>query len=176
MGVSVIWLRGAADGSWLSQSGDAIRMSCASLALLISVLAWQYRRGHPLPKLKRVHKPRAAASREEADLATRIASRLQTGALYLEPDLKLARLARHVNAPEYKVSQCITGPMGYRNFNHMINRYRIDAAKQALGDPARKESILVIALASGFSSIGPFNRAFKAETGVTPRAFRARHS
>jgi AraC-like DNA-binding protein len=32
--------------------------------------------------------------------------------------------------------------------------------------------ILTIALDAGFQSIGPFNRAFKAETGMTPSEFR----
>jgi AraC-like DNA-binding protein len=32
--------------------------------------------------------------------------------------------------------------------------------------------VLTIALDAGFSSLGPFNRAFKAETGVTPSEYR----
>jgi AraC-like DNA-binding protein len=32
--------------------------------------------------------------------------------------------------------------------------------------------VLTIALDAGFQSIGPFNRAFKAATGVTPTEFR----
>jgi AraC-like DNA-binding protein len=32
--------------------------------------------------------------------------------------------------------------------------------------------VLTIALDAGFSSLGPFNRAFKAETGMTPSEFR----
>ena len=33
-------------------------------------------------------------------------------------------------------------------------------------------AVLSIALDVGFGSIGPFNRAFKAETGLTPTEFR----
>jgi AraC-like DNA-binding protein len=32
--------------------------------------------------------------------------------------------------------------------------------------------ILTIALDTGFGSIGPFNRAFKAHTGLTPSEYR----
>jgi AraC-like DNA-binding protein len=32
--------------------------------------------------------------------------------------------------------------------------------------------ILTIALDAGFGSIGPFNRAFKAHTGLTPSEYR----
>ena len=46
-------------------------------------------------------------------------------------------------------------------------------AEAALGDPAQAAvPILTIALDAGFGSIGPFNRAFKAHTGVTPSEYR----
>jgi AraC-like DNA-binding protein len=32
--------------------------------------------------------------------------------------------------------------------------------------------ILTIAMDAGFQSLGPFNRAFKADTGLTPTEFR----
>ncbi len=35
--------------------------------------------------------------------------------------------------------------------------------------------ILTIALDAGFGSIGPFNRAFKAHTGLTPTEYRRGH-
>ena len=61
----------------------------------------------------------------------------------------------------------------HRNFNAFLNRYRIEEAKVALADPAQKEvPVLTIAMDTGFQSIGPFNRAFKAATDVTPTEFR----
>jgi AraC-like DNA-binding protein len=63
--------------------------------------------------------------------------------------------------------------LGHRNFNAFLNRYRIDEAKAALADPSQKDvPVLTIAMDAGFQSIGPFNRAFKADTGVTPTEFR----
>ena len=45
--------------------------------------------------------------------------------------------------------------------------------KLALSDVTQREvPVLTIAMDAGFQSIGPFNRAFKAETGVTPTEFR----
>ena len=45
----------------------------------------------------------------------------------------------------------------------------------ALRDPLQAEvPILTIALDAGFQSLGPFNRAFKAETGLTPSDYRRR--
>jgi AraC-like DNA-binding protein len=46
-------------------------------------------------------------------------------------------------------------------------------AEAALADPSQAEvPILTIALDAGFGSIGPFNRAFKAHTGLTPTEYR----
>src|SRR6185369_11159820 len=88
--------------------------------------------------------------------------------------LKVADLARRLGEPEYRVTQCITAAMGFANFNRLINHHRIARAKQLLADPDNgRLSILQIAFECGFSSIGPFNRAFKDEAGTTPRAFRA---
>jgi AraC-like DNA-binding protein len=43
----------------------------------------------------------------------------------------------------------------------------------ALADPAQEAvPILTIALDAGFQSLGPFNRAFKTQTGMTPSEFR----
>ncbi len=36
--------------------------------------------------------------------------------------------------------------------------------------------VLTIALDTGFGSIGPFNRAFKAHTGMTPTEYRRERS
>ena len=173
MATSVIWLRGASEGSWLAQSGDQIRMMCAGLALLLSVIVWLYRRNNALPKSKRRPRARQSITAEDTLLAERIERLFERDALHLEPDLKLTDLAQKLREHDYKISQCITGPLGYRNFNHMVNSYRIKAAKDALADPSQTSSILNIALEVGFASIGPFNRAFKAQTGQTPRAYRA---
>jgi AraC-like DNA-binding protein len=59
------------------------------------------------------------------------------------------------------------------NFNAFLNHYRIEDARAALADPGKKDApILTIAMDAGFQSIGPFNRAFKADTGLTPSEFR----
>ena len=43
----------------------------------------------------------------------------------------------------------------------------------ALADPTQEAvPILTVALDAGFQSLGPFNRAFKAQTGMTPSEFR----
>ena len=93
--------------------------------------------------------------------------------VYRAEDMSLASLAAKLNAPEYKLRRLINQRMGYRNFNAFINGFRLDAVRAALVDPTRRDlPVLTLALDAGFQSIGPFNRAFKAATGLTPTEFR----
>jgi AraC-like DNA-binding protein len=98
---------------------------------------------------------------------------MQREAAFAQPDLKVADLARIAGEAEYKITQCVTGALGFRNFNHMANHFRVAEAKRRLADRRLDHlPILTIALDCGFGSIGPFNRAFKAEAGTTPMHFR----
>ena len=82
-------------------------------------------------------------------------------------------LVAALDVPEYRLRRLINQRLGHRNFSSFVNGYRLAEATAALADPGQAEvPILTIALDSGFQSIGPFNRAFKAHTGMTPTAFR----
>src|SRR5690606_38125679 len=110
---------------------------------------------------------------DEHGLDDRILQVMTDQAAFTQPGLKVADVAHRLGAPEYKVTRCITGPLGFRNFNHMANHFRIAEAKRRLTDARLAHlPVLTIALDCGFGSIGPFNRAFKAETGMTPMHFR----
>ncbi len=93
--------------------------------------------------------------------------------IHRQEGLTIAMLAAKIDLPEYRLRQVINEGLGYRNFNAFLNRYRLDEAKAALADPSQRDvPVLTIAIDAGFQSIGPFNRAFKAETGRTPTEFR----
>ena len=50
---------------------------------------------------------------------------------------------------------------------------RIVAARHALADPNHARTpVSAIAYQMGFGSVGPFNRAFKSATGLTPTEWR----
>lgn len=92
---------------------------------------------------------------------------------YRQDGLTIGALAQRLKVPEYKLRRAINQGLGYRNFNAFLNRYRIDEVKAALSDPAQAPvPVLTLAMDAGFQSLGPFNRAFKAETGLTPTEFR----
>ncbi|ENZ83565.1 MULTISPECIES: AraC family transcriptional regulator [Caulobacter] len=88
-------------------------------------------------------------------------------------DLSIGTLAALVGAPEHRLRKLINGTLGHRNFADYVNGRRIEAAKIALADPEQAlKSVSTIAYELGFASLGPFNRAFRAATGVTPTAWR----
>ena len=92
---------------------------------------------------------------------------------YRTEDLTVASLAALLKTPEYRLRRLINQRLGHRNFNAYVNGFRLDEAQRWLADPAQREvPILTVALDAGFQSIGPFNRAFKAATGLTPTEFR----
>lgn len=92
---------------------------------------------------------------------------------YRTEDLTVASLAAMLKTPEYRLRRLINQRLGHRNFNAFVNGFRLDEAQRWLADPAQREvPILTIALDAGFQSIGPFNRAFKAATGLTPTEYR----
>lgn len=93
--------------------------------------------------------------------------------IYRQENLSIGSLADAMCLPEYRLRRLINQGLGYRNFSAFLNHYRIHDAKRALRDPAYGATpVLSIALEVGFQSIGPFNRAFKASTGLTPSEYR----
>ncbi len=75
--------------------------------------------------------------------------------------------------PEYRLRQLINRKLGFRNFSDFLNARRIAVAKEELRD-RNKRSVRIssIAFDLGYTSLGPFNRAFKEATGMSPRAWR----
>lgn len=93
--------------------------------------------------------------------------------IYRQENVTIGALAGRLKIPEYRLRRLINQRLGYRNFNVFLNNHRIEEAKAALADPAQAEvPVITIAMDAGFQSLGPFNRAFKAVTGVTPTEYR----
>ena len=106
-------------------------------------------------------------------LLRRLAQLMTVERIYRQEGLSIGALAARLDVPEYRLRQVINEGLGHRNFNAFLNRYRLDDARAALSDASQRDvPILTIAIDAGFQSIGPFNRAFKAATGMTPTEFR----
>ncbi|MGC2777348.1 MAG: helix-turn-helix domain-containing protein [Bradyrhizobium sp.] len=111
-----------------------------------------------------------AADRKLVDAVMRL---MADERIYRHENVTIGMLATRLSIPEYRLRRLINGELGYRNFNTFLNNHRIEEAKAALADPAQAEvPVITIAMDAGFQSLGPFNRAFKAVTGVTPTEYR----
>lgn len=113
---------------------------------------------------------RSALSADMAeDLASRIEAAMRDDRLHLDPNLSLQKLATHVRAAPNLVSQTLNERMGSTFFDYIAS-WRITAAKDRLR--SSDSSVLTVALDVGFNSRSTFYKAFKRETGVTPKAYR----
>ena len=93
--------------------------------------------------------------------------------IWRQPGLTIGAAASMVGYQEHRLRQLINRTLGYRNFSEFLNAKRIAAAKEELRDPAKTNvRISTIAFDLGYASLGPFNRAFKDATGMSPRAWR----
>jgi AraC-like DNA-binding protein len=96
--------------------------------------------------------------------------------VYRQEGLTIGRLAQTLEVPEYRLRRIINQQLGYRNFNAFLNDLRVEEACQVLADPAQETlPILNLALDLGYGSSGPFNRAFRTKTGLTPTEYRRNH-
>ena len=108
----------------------------------------------------------------KADL-DRLEMLMSTQQVWKEEGLTIAGLALRANVPESQLRRLINDCLGYRNFPSYVNAHRIAAAKSRLSDPNEaRVSISTIAYDIGFASLGPFNRAFREETGIAPSEWR----
>ncbi len=96
--------------------------------------------------------------------------------LYLDSEISLAQLSKHIKKSTQKTSEIIN-QYAKKNFNDFINHYRIQEAKQLLLDGNRKHyTISSIAFDIGFSSLSSFNAAFKKFEGTTPSSYKKKNS
>ena len=90
-------------------------------------------------------------------------------ALYLDPDLTLAKIARKTGTPSRQVSYAINQTYG-RNISQVVNEYRIAHAKDLL--ETTDAPITQIFLNSGFQTKSNFHREFSRVMSMTPTAYR----
>jgi AraC-like DNA-binding protein len=120
--------------------------------------------------------PAAKDAFDPADRMTlkRLKEVMNSDEIWRREGLTIGALADAVGAPEHRLRKLINDRLGHRNFAAFINARRIEAAKRALADrSAGRATVASIAYALGFASLGPFNRAFKDETGLTPSQWRS---
>ena len=109
-------------------------------------------------------------AKDWATLGADWAARIRDEEWWREPGLGLSEVARRLATNETYLSRALNAGLG-RNFNAVINGFRVEALKARLFDT--DSDLLDLALQVGFASKASFNRAFREQTGMTPTAWRA---
>jgi AraC-like DNA-binding protein len=111
----------------------------------------------------------------DESLRALLVEHLATNKPYLEPELSLNDLAKQLKTTPAILSKLINEGFG-QNFNDFINEYRIRElmAKLKLGEH-RNQTLLGLALDSGFNSKATFNRSFKKLTSLSPKEWMAQN-
>jgi AraC-like DNA-binding protein len=125
------------------------------------------------PELVRAGAKRAGTSDPPTILVTRLEQLIEDQQVFRTAGLTISALADRLGEHEYKIRQLINARLGFRNFGAFLNHYRVREARKVLADPGQKEvGVAEIAYRYGYSSLGPFNRAFKEIVGQTPTEYR----
>ncbi|TAF26648.1 MAG: AraC family transcriptional regulator [Runella slithyformis] len=96
---------------------------------------------------------------------------LETEHLYENPRLALSDLAERLETNSTTISRVVNHCFDM-NFNDLVNHYRVEAVKQMLSKGQHhKHTLLGIAYDAGFNSKTTFNRAFKKNTGLSPKEY-----
>lgn len=112
-----------------------------------------------------------ATAADRLDLAR--LEKLMADGVYLNSGLTIGELAGRMNMPEHRLRRLINKGLGYRNFAAFINDHRIEEAKRRLAEPeTAREQITSLAFDLGYSSLAPFNRAFRERNGMSPSQYR----
>ena len=94
---------------------------------------------------------------------------MQNEKLYEDAELTLSQLAKQLSTNTSVLSKIIN--TGFKmNFNDFVNEYRVNALMEKLkAGEQKKQTLLGIAFDCGFNSKATFNRAFKKQTGLSPK-------
>ncbi|KZN40897.1 helix-turn-helix domain-containing protein [Pseudoalteromonas luteoviolacea] len=118
------------------------------------------------------YKRSALDQTQSARIAIKINSAMEQDKLYLDSDLSLQKLSKHLNISPNYISQTLNETLSISFFD-FVNQWRIEAAKPQI--LANSSTVLDIALEVGFNARSSFYKAFKQTTGKTPSEFRKDH-
>ncbi|MCX8995592.1 helix-turn-helix domain-containing protein [Rhizobiaceae bacterium BDR2-2] len=155
----LIALSHAAGAHWLAPLIVSLGSSLWLLAIGALSLSQSLDGGEDAPQ-----EAPAGASEPDTTLIAALESLMEKDALYLDPDLTLARLARRLRVPAKRLSAAVNRATG-ENVSRFINGFRIRHACSRLATGA---NVTAAMLDSGFNTKSNFNREFLRVTGATP--------
>lgn len=127
------------------------------------------------PMAARKYRTSPLQDQEKLHLAETINRCLSESKEIYSSDFSLNKLTELCNSRPSYVSQCINECMN-KNFNSLVNSYRIEAACKRMKEEAQAYTIESISSAVGFKSRSSFIAAFKKEKGMTPSEYLRTYS
>ncbi len=127
----------------------------------------------PLPEPEKKYRELSPTSADS--LSQSLDALMHKERLYENNDLSLGQLADAMSLSTHQLSELLNTHRG-QTFYDYVNQYRLQAAIALLEDPKCALPILDIAFESGFNNKNTFYRFFKAQTGLTPSAYRRQGS
>lgn len=113
-------------------------------------------------------------SRTRGDYLNKLNDFMENEKPYLNSELTINTLAENMKLPRHYISDILKMDLN-KNFFTLINEYRIEEVKQRLlSEDFKYDSVLQVALNSGFNSKSSFNAIFKQYVGTTPTEYRKR--
>ncbi len=115
--------------------------------------------------------PAETVSDEVSQLKIKIILLFETENLSQNSELTLSEIAKKLNTNISVISKVVN--QGFQmNFNDFVNQYRVEEVKKAFEKGEHKKTTLLgIAFDCGFNSKATFNRAFKKNTGFSPKDY-----
>lgn len=180
VGMSFAWMVAVESYMLGHGAGNAVQLflatQSASVFFIVGYMLWhltnlkgEWLFGEPDQPLVVQQSRSLSEDRHDLEMLKQMVSQ---DALY-EQGLTISRLAEAANMPEHRLRRIINQHLGYRNFADYLNHHRIEAAKARLAVlDDRHVPILTMAMDLGYGSLGPFNRAFKERSGMTPTEYR----
>lgn len=157
---------------WFTQVRDSAYFSVANAVLMFSTILLVIVKQSSQSQIVLPKPSKPELTQEDPRIVA--LTTLMEGGFYSTSDLSVGVLAQALKIPEHQLRYLINQTLGFSNFSHFLNSYRIPAICEQLKDPAKQHiPILTLALDMGYGSIASFNRAFKQHMQLTPTEFRA---
>ncbi|MDR2920489.1 MAG: helix-turn-helix domain-containing protein [Tannerella sp.] len=178
-------------GSWITSHKNALISISISLVIIILLYNVYRLRKSLYNKIRSTSKKEIPASEEETsvlkneekykanrltekeckDLYRKLKSFVANEKPYLNPDLKIADLAKTIGTSSHSLSYLFNQHLNISYYD-FINQYRIEEFKKIATDPQfDRYTLTAMAHICGFSSRASFFRSFKKSTGITPNEY-----